>query len=360
MPSPSPPLVNRGRWRRFARDAAVFAAFVLIQCHLSSSFSLSAEGQTTTQPTTHRYRARVSYDGTDFRGFQLQGGEGTEPSVVSNSKKRTVQFVLETALSQRLQPPHPKAIRVVAAGRTDAGVHARGQAVHFDYCGARGGDEPLSDDELARIERSLNRMLPPDVRVYHLQRAPPPFLKIVKGTSQLVKWNAMMDCTGKLYSYRINMHPHSMDPIDRFKRWHPDHPEQIDVGRLGGVLKLFEGTHNFRAFAGQVEQLERSIGAKVDTTRRVYSVNMVEEGDHNYRIDFHLQGALYRQVRNMVGAAIDVCRGRSSMDEEKLRLLLQSHEATRRDNPSKPAPPQGLVLEKVYFDDEGGDGTPRF
>jgi tRNA pseudouridine38-40 synthase len=275
-----------------------------------------------------------------------------------------VQLVLEVALSQRLQPQQWP-IRVVAAGRTDAGVHARGQAVHFDYSRAQrdsGSDEPLSDDELAKIERSLNRMLPPDVRIFRLQRAPPPFHKTVKGRSQLVQWNAMMDCTGKLYSYRINLHPHSMDPIDRFARWHPDHPEQIDVNRLARIVKIFEGTHNFRAFAGQVEQLERSIGAKVDTTRLVFSVNLVEEGDHNYRIDFHLQGALYKQVRNMVGAAIDVCRGRSSLDEEKLRHLLQqqSHEATRKDNPSKPAPPQGLVLEQVFFDDEYSDGTRRF
>jgi tRNA pseudouridine38-40 synthase len=324
---------------------------------------------------THRYRARVSYDGTDFRGFQLQGGEDTLGSAsasaaVSNPKKRTVQLVLESALTQRLQPQEQRPIRVVAAGRTDAGVHARGQAVHFDFSSAKGGgDEPLSDEELAKVEYSLNRMLPADVRIFLLQRAPPPFYKTVKGVSQLVKWNAMMDCTGKLYSYRINLHPHSMDPIDRFTRWHPDHPEQIDVNRLGRVVQLFEGRHNFRAFAGQVEQLERSIGAKVDTTRVVYSATLVEEGNHNYRFDFHLEGALYKQVRNMVGAAIHVCRqSRKStstrLDEERLRFLLRQgdDEVTRRDNPSKPAPPQGLVLEQVYFDedDEGGDGTQRF
>ena len=280
-----------------------------------------------------------------------------------------MQLVLETALSQRLQPQQ-RPIRVVAAGRTDAGVHARGQAVHFDYGSAR-SDEPLSDGELTRIEYSLNRMLPPDVRVFHLQRAPPPFHKTVKGTSQLVRWNAMMDSTGKLYSYRINLHPHSMDPIDRFTRWHPDRPEQIDVARLGRVVKTFEGEHNFRAFAGQVEQLERSIGAKVDTTRVVYSATLVEEGNHNYRFDFHLEGALYKQVRNMVGAAIHACRRSpkhtsTGLDEERLRFLLRQgggdDKVTRRDNPSKPAPPQGLVLEQVFFDedDEGGDDTRRF
>jgi tRNA pseudouridine38-40 synthase len=266
--------------------------------------------------------------------------------------------VLERALSQRLQQ-HP--VRVVAAGRTDAGVHARGQAIHFDYTNAR-DSKPLSDGQLMQIEYSWNRMLPSDVRVFHLQRAPPPFLKAVNGTSRLVRWNAMMDCTGKLYSYRLNLHPHAMDPMQRFARWHPDFPLQIDVQQLDRVLRLYEGTHDFRAFAGQVEQLEKATGAKVDTTRRVYSATLVDEGEHNYRIDFHLEGALYKQVRNMVGAAIDVCRrGRSSGDssplhlsEERLEWLLRSGQATRRDNRSKPAPPQGLVLEQVYFPSEDG------
>jgi tRNA pseudouridine38-40 synthase len=246
---------------------------------------------------------------------------------------------------------------VVAAGRTDAGVHARGQAIHFDYA-SKSNSEPLSDGELMQVEHSWNRMLPSDVRVFHLQRAPPPFPKAVNGTSRLVRWSAMMDCTGKLYSYRLNLHPHAMDPLQRFSRWHPDYPSQIDVRRLERVLRMYEGTHDFRAFAGQVEQLEKATGAKVDTTRKVFSARLVDEGEHNYRVDFHLEGALYKQVRNMVGAAIDVCRHRgrsgSHATEERLEWLLRSGQAARRDNRSKPAPPQGLVLEQVYFPSENG------
>jgi len=95
----------------------------------------------------------------------------------------------------------------------------------------------------------------------------------------------------------------------------------------------------------------------MDTVRTVYDVQLVEEGGGNYRIDFVLKGALYKMVRNMVGTVLDVCRGR--MEEEYMLALLhqtgggggEGKVFVRQDNNCKPAPPEGLTLEMVFYED---------
>lgn len=398
--------------------------------------------------TVQRYRARVAYDGHGFSGFQLQ----------TRKNCRTVQGVLEDVLNRRIlgldiynaNIAEQRVIKVVAASRTDSGVHARGQAIHFDVPllgdsnskgSSSGMDAPLMDnaDDLSSVCVSLNQMLTPDVRLWNLQRVPPGLItkpvaaaararrrrarllsaaavsnhddfddddddgsnnndvSAAEAASNLAdfQWNVLFDSTQKLYSYRLSLAP-VMDPLERHTRWHPPlnkrrrrhamddgddgcsstDDDDIDefVDMLRRILKHYEGTHDFRAFAGAVERAEKKAGGSflVSTIRTVYSVDLIREdpvgGDeaataaggcgnnNNFRIDFRLKGALYKQVRNMVGTALDVCRGNVS-EEEFLRLLRQEQQdddappLTRVDNRSKPAPPEGLTLEMVYFDD---------
>jgi tRNA pseudouridine38-40 synthase len=129
----------------------------------------------------------------------------------------------------------------------------------------------------------------------------------------------------------------------------------VDVIKLEWALKQFEGTHNFRAFSGAIEQKERHEGKQVGTVRTVYKVDFVDEGHGLYRIDFLLQGALYKMVRNMMGTALDVSRNR--LEEDTFLELLHHNNISddvdqfvRDDNPCKPAPPEGLTLERVFFD----------
>jgi tRNA pseudouridine38-40 synthase len=289
-----------------------------------------------------RYRCRVAYNGAGFQGFQLQ-----------DPPARTVQGELEQVLTERFQQP----VRVVGAGRTDAGVHARGQAFHFDLASSSPHGCSISEQELSSIEHSLNRMLRSDVRLWNLQRAPLPAYKTIGSELPVeLAWNVMHDSTRKLYSYRISAGA-VMEPLERHSRWHPDQAFRLDLDQLERLLKCYQGTHDFRAFAGAIEQLEKKAGRSVDTVRTVYSVDLVPEGNGMYRIDFFIKGALYKQVRNMVGTAIDTCMGR--MSEVTFRWLLEREDAavTRDDNPSKPAPPEGLTLEYVYFDnDKDKDG----
>lgn len=137
----------------------------------SSSLRLCLESQSDADAAPIRYRCRVAYDGTRFVGMQYQ------------PNAPTVQGTLQQALQERMQ----QEVKVVAAGRTDTGVHARGQAVHFDLFNAPDAD---------KLGHSLNRLLPHDVRVMAVERAPE--------CDQLSRrWHAIYWATGKLYSYRF-------------------------------------------------------------------------------------------------------------------------------------------------------------
>jgi tRNA pseudouridine38-40 synthase len=350
-----------------------------------------------------RFRARVAYDGSAFSGFQLQ----TRPNC-----PRTIQGELERVLNQRFlgiaHNDHPRGIKVVAASRTDAGVHSRGQAIHFDIPLRTGVETeslvgaaqpqrqktilglPDNEKDLARVCDSINKMLPPDIRMWNLQRVPYD-CKITKAIDATTgralrleeigtenkndnnddavemadfQWNVLFDSTCKLYSYRLCLGP-VLPPLERHTRWHVPPTRALSSSRmpirlddLQRVLSHFVGTHDFAAFAGAVERSERKTSRTVSTIRTVFAVNVISEDDHECtsdtagycRIDFVLKGALYKQVRNMVGTAMDVCLGK--MSEDDLVRLLSRHELySRVDNPSKPAPPQGLTLEHVYFED---------
>jgi tRNA pseudouridine38-40 synthase len=277
---------------------------------------------------TTRYRGRAAYDGNGFQGFQLQ------------PDRRTIQGELEEVLARRFQ----RLVRVVGASRTDAGVHARGQAIHFDL---KEG-EIESQQDLEKLQRSMNSMLRQDLQVYNLQEAPV-LDKEVNGILRIYPWNAMLDSTGKLYIYRLSA-AKSMDPLERHNRYDTKWKDtNVDV--LERTLKHFEGSHDFRAFAGGIEQMEKRMkGGTMNTRRQVYSIDIVDEGAGMYRIEVRLKGALYKMIRNMVGTALDVAWGHLS-EEDFLALLHRTEAAGRTQNKSKPAPPEGLTLEQVYYED---------
>jgi tRNA pseudouridine38-40 synthase len=324
-----------------------------------------------------RYRGRVAYDGSKFQGFQIQLGK---------RNARSVQGTLEEVLQQRFNRDD---IRVVGAGRTDAGVHARGQAFHFDLRPEEHAqlspssssssspslvhkDDEAGQRQLPPLDYTMNRMLTDEIRVWNVGPAPPPVEKVLPIThpeeTRNFSWNAIHDTTMKLYSYRICVGP-AMDPIWRHQRWQvPADGNTIDIALLKRVLSHYEGTHDFRPFAGAVEQLEKRTQRQLSTHRTIYKCELIDESDMYggkdggyYRVDILLQGALYKMVRNMVGTALEVSKGR--MEESTFLKLLQGNNKAnsagneknigRKNNPAKPAPPEGLTLERVYYEDDG-------
>lgn len=240
------------------------------------------------------------------------------------------------------------------------------------------------DVDPQELQHSINSMLRRDMRVWDLSMAPSSIIKDKTTNPKLYSWHAIASSTKKLYSYRIYVGP-AMDPLHRYTRAHVHDPE-FQIEKLEHVLELFEGTHDFRAFSGAIEQNAKKQGktaATTDTIRTIYSIKLVKEssthhgpacptnrsGDGNYRIDVLLNGALYKMVRNIVGTALDVCRDRLSEDTlmDFLQQRIDPSELDsdsdggnnnhvkyfdRDSNPCKPAPPEGLTLERVFYYDD--------
>lgn len=272
-----------------------------------------------------RFVSRVMYDGTNYSGFQLQ----------SNGQP-TVQEVLEVALARRFQQHVP----VMGAGRTDSGVHATGQAIHFDL--------PNADTDLGELTYVMNQMMPEDVRVWNMSLAPP---CTAEQADKRLPWHVMLNASGKVYSYRLCVGD-VPNPLDRLYRVHANRAARarINVGLIYEVMPRFVGNHDFAGFANDADKkaahkLAGGFG-KFNTWREVYSADVVDEGGGNLKLVFHLDGALYRMVRNMVGTVLSVAAGRvgSEVVDEIFRT------GVRDTSKIYCAPPHGLTLENVIYD----------
>lgn len=249
-----------------------------------------------------------------------------------------MQGALEAQLTQKLGGT---LVRVVGASRTDTGVHARGQMVHFDLP-ARAALR--NEEQLGKFEFTLNRMLPPDVRVFQLEKAPN-----AEGALR-DRFSAIYDAVAKLYSYRVSVAavPDPLERLYRHHEWRCGNEAGFDMGKAVEAAKVFEGTHDFTAFTNMGPKLRN--GANVapvmkNPVRTVRSVCIVDEGRGRFRLDFVLEGALYRMVRNMVGGVLEVGVGRMEVDD--LRRLLEERDRTKAP---KSASARGLCLEHVYYD----------
>ena len=273
-------------------------------------------------PRGVRHRARLMYDGAEFSGMQIQ----------PNGK--SVACAIEGALSKRMGVRIP----VNAAGRTDAGVHARGQAFHFDLP-VISSEEPQQKKPLpspSELERSLNAMLPDAVRVINLELAP----EVDESGRQ---WDARRWASGKLYSYRL----HSgdvLDPLERRQRHHVGH-NALDVPLMVEAAGHLHGLIDCAAFAnrrpGELSPLECDPQL---TTRLIRKVEVIDEGNGAIRVDFHVESALYKMVRNLVGLLIAV--GQKSIAPSDVPGLIDARDRGRLPSP---APAHGLTLECVYY-----------
>lgn len=272
----------------------------------------------------HRFVARVSYDGTNFHGFQEQ-----EPSV------RTVQGTISSKLSQRFS----RKIKITGASRTDIGVHAMGQVVHFDL------ESDLVSD-LKNFMFNFNRMLPSDIRIYNLSHAP---IGTLDQESMNDIFHATKSAVGKLYSYRFCTNQF-VSPLKR--KYYAHFYRPLDLGKFESGLKIFQGTHDFTAFGNRLERIAKDLEKsgwhkELSPIRTIHSANLFDEGDGYYRVEFVLTSALYRMVRNIVGSCAHVAM--SMMDMDTMVSLLHDKKS-RSENFAKSAEPHGLCLEKVIYD----------
>ncbi len=244
-----------------------------------------------------------AYDGAPFLGWQSQRGGNT------------VQDTLESAIAAVLKAP----LRISAAGRTDAGVHAYGQAFHADV------------PEACRVDRrawraALNAHLPAAIRILEVGEVAADF-------------HARFNAVGKLYEYSICA-AEVLPPFWAGRAWHV--PRAFDEQLLAEALRAYEGRHDFRHFAARRGN-EPEVPPAGFYERTIWSAE-VERAGEMVRLRFHGDGFMYRMVRMLVGTAMQVALGRMELHELAAMLDTEVGETTRHC-----APAGGLALVRVEY-----------
>ncbi len=242
------------------------------------------------------FKLVLRYDGASYHGWQLQ------------RDARTIQGVLEEAIERVLG----KKARVHASGRTDTGVHAQGQVVHFK------AETEVSPDEL---KARLNETLPVDIRVLSAEEVP-------------LSFHSRYDAVTKVYRYSIlNCRVpgrHSATSVYVFV-------PGLDVEKMRRAANSLVGTHDFLAFGVNP-------GRKVDDpTRTIKKIELTQEG-HYIFIDVEADGFLYKMVRSIVGTLIKV--GVGKIEPEEVRTILESRDRCRA---GATVPAHGLCLVEVKY-----------
>ncbi|HYN28435.1 MAG TPA: tRNA pseudouridine synthase A [Dermatophilaceae bacterium] len=260
-----------------------------------------------------RIRLDLAYDGTDFSGWAAQPG------------RRTVEGVLGAALTTLLRADPP--VRLTVAGRTDAGVHARGQVAHADI------DEGLWAGLPARSARSpeqavltrLNGILPPDVVVREVGRAPEGF-------------DARFSAVARWYRYRLCDDAAGRDPLRR--RDTVVIRGRLDTGAMTEASTRLLGLHDFAAFCRRRE------GA--GTVRRLLAYGWARASDGTVEGSVVADAFCHSMVRALVGAVVPVGEGRYAVDVPAAVLA-----AGVRDPRVRVMPAHGLCLEEVRYPSDG-------
>ena len=245
---------------------------------------------------TQRYKLTLAYDGTHYAGWQVQPN-GT-----------TVQAMLEAALGEMNDAP----VKLHGSGRTDAGVHARGQVAHCDL------EKPF---RIKGLQRALNAMLPGDIRVNRVELVDDRF-------------HARKSAIGKEYRYCIYNGP-VLRPDRRLYRLQVIRP--LDLEAMRAAAALLVGRHDFASFTANARR------EVLSTVRTITRMDVVKRG-RELEIQAEGEGFLFKMVRSLAGWLIRVGEGKVSVADTA--RILQHRERT---GAVKTAPARGLTLWRVDY-----------
>jgi len=245
-----------------------------------------------------KVKCTVSYDGTHFKGYQVQPGQ------------RTVQTEIESALARMHK--QDELIPIVASGRTDSGVHAKGQVIHFDT--------PLAIP-MERWPFALNSLLPDDIRVLKAEEVDESF-------------HARFGVVSKEYRYRVSTETHQ----NVFTRQYVCHyPYPLDVDKMREAAGHLIGTHDFTSFCAANTEVQ-------DKVREIYALEWKNVSD-GLEMRVRGNGFLYNMVRIIAGTLLEIGSGKFHPEEIKAMLAARNREAA-----GKTAPSHGLYLWEVFYD----------
>ena len=274
---------------------------------------------------TQRWRLLIAYDGAAFRGFAVQ------PEVP------TVAGALRQALERAARLREPPVL--TCAGRTDAGVHARGQVVHVDL--------PAVPFDGPGLARALNRQLAPEVVVRRAEEVGPDF-------------DARRSASGRRYRYLVWNAP-VPDPLLAPFAWHVSDP--LDLGSMRTASDVLLGSHDFRSFCRRPPGADASEPIVRRVTMARWSVDEGPEATDGagtgegaaearlLRFEIAASSFCHQMVRSLVASLVEVGRGR-----QNAAGLLERLRAGQREVGPEPAPPEGLCLVSVDYGP--GDGGP--
>lgn len=247
-----------------------------------------------------RYKVTLMYDGTAFAGFQRQ------------PNKRTVEGVLTKVVNKMAKNPTP-AIGVYGSGRTDAGVHALAQVVHFDL--------PFNIPAES-MRKGLNSLLPMDMEVTHVDLVAADF-------------HARYDVSGKRYLYRMDL-GEFRNPFKRNYTGHWKFP--IDLAKINMALQDLVGEHDYTSFVAS--------GAQTRTfVRTIYEATChVDQHNNELIFEFYGNGFMYNQIRIMVGVLVEIGSGTRPVHD-----VLRLYQVKDRKQAQRTAPAAGLYLKHVYY-----------
>jgi tRNA pseudouridine38-40 synthase len=249
-------------------------------------------------------KATICYDGTDFAGWQVQPG----------------LLTVQGALADVLERITGEQTKVTGAGRTDAGVHASGQVANF---------KTSSNIATHNLERAVNSMLAPRIRIDHIEEVPDGF-------------DARRNALRKLYRYSILI-AEFPDPLLSRYTWQLR--SDLDTDLMKEAAQHLVGKHDFTSFRG-------SLGVDRSPMRTVYSLDIDRipatypgnERDTLLAIDICADGFVYKMVRNIVGTLVEV--GRKKISPQRLGEI---RDALDRQQAGPAAPAQGLCLISVEY-----------
>ena len=246
------------------------------------------------------YKLTLAYDGSRYKGWQRLG-----------AGELTIQDTLETVMSKMFAC----SIRIQGSGRTDAGVHARGQVANVKL--------KLRDEDLVStkdLKLKLNQILPEDIRVLHVEEVQPDF-------------HARYSAVSKTYSFYVDT---KEKPNVFGRKYYYHFPWKLDMEKMKCAAGYLEGTYDFSAFT------DDKIGEK-DKVRKIQKISIEEQ---NGLIHFCYQGNgfLQHMVRIMTGTLLEV--GRGDRTPEEIKKILESSE---RANAGFLVPAKGLFLDKVDY-----------
>lgn len=242
-----------------------------------------------------RWKCLCAYDGTAFDGWQSQPGGNA------------IQDVIERRLREILKAE----IRIHGSGRTDAGVHALAQVFHFDAVWPHGP---------AKLRAALQAGLPRSIQLKSIRPAPADF-------------HARFSAKGKIYRYDLFLG--EADPFTAPWCW--SFGRELDWDAITAAATFLRGRHDFKAFAAE------SGTERESTVRDLRRLEIIRRG-RRARLVFEADGFLYKMVRSLTGALVNV--GLGKLSPRDLAALLKS---ARRTPQVPTAPPQGLFLVKVIY-----------